>query len=139
MIEDQMRAARFVAWILFPASAFAQTTQGIIAGHVTQLATGQGISGAVISWTNTSTNARGAQRSSRGGLYSLAPLSPGVYLLRVEADGYQPRELHEVEVTVAGRLDIDFAPRALSETMKSISNRAVSLPGEPVSSHDLWS
>jgi hypothetical protein len=128
---DQMRVARFLAWLLFSLPAFGQSTQGIIAGRVTQLASGQAIPGAVISWTNTGTNARGSQRSSQSGNYALAPLSPGTYVLRVEADGFQARELDEVAVAVAGRIDLDFALRALSETLESISNRTVSLPGNP--------
>ncbi len=107
----------------------AQTTQGIIAGRVTQLATGQAIPAATISWTNTGTNARGSQHSSASGDYALAPLSPGTYAIRVEADGYQARELDEIELAVASRIDLDFALRPLSETMASVSARSISLPG----------
>ena len=124
-----MRLARSLPWLLFSLPAVAQTTQGIIAGRITQLATDQAISRATISWTNTGTNARGSQHSSASGDYTLAPLSPGTYEIRVEADGYQPRELHEIELAVAGRIDLGFALRLLSETMASISARAVSLPG----------
>jgi hypothetical protein len=126
-----MRVARFLPWLLFSLPALGQTTQGIIAGRVTQLSSGQAIPAATISWTNTGTNARGTQRSSLSGDYALAPLSPGTYVLRVEADGFQARELHEVQVAVAGRIDLDFALRALSETLESVSARPVSLPNNP--------
>lgn len=126
-----MRVARFVTGLLLSLSAAAQTTQGIIAGRISELAGGQAISGAVVSWTNVGTNARGSQKSGQSGYYTLAPLSPGEYLIRVEADGYQPRELHEIELAVAGRVNIDFALRPLSETMAETSTRAVSLPGSP--------
>ena len=123
--------ARLLAWLLFTLPAIAQTTQGIVAGRVTQLATGQAIVAASVSWTNTGTSAHGSQRTSLSGYYALAPLSPGTYVLRVEADDYQARELHEVEVAVAGRIDIDFALRASSETLASVSARSVALPGNP--------
>ncbi len=126
-----MRVARFLIWLLLALSAAGQTTQGIVAGRITDLTSGQAISGAVVSWTSDDTNARGAQKSGGAGYYALAPLSPGGYVIRVEADGYQPRELHEIELAVAGRVDIDFALRPLSETLASTSARSVSLPGNP--------
>ena len=126
-----MSPARFLLYLLFSLPVWGQSTQGIIAGRVTQLAGGQAIPVAVISWTNTATNAHGSQQSSRSGYYALAPLSPGAYTLRVDADGYQGRELNEVELAVAGHIDLDFPLRALSETLESISGRSVSLPGNP--------
>ncbi len=126
-----MRVRLFVSWLLFSLPLVGQTTQGIIAGRITDLSTGRPISGAIISWTNAGTNARGAQSSSSSGYYALAPLSPGDYVIRVEADTYQARELHEVELAVAGRIDLDFAMRPLAETMAATSSRAVSLPGSP--------
>ena len=124
-----MRFARGLAWLLFSLPAFAQSTQGIIAGRVTQLSTGGAIPGATITWTNTGTNARGSQRSAASGDYALAPLSPGVYEIRAEADGFQPREVDEIQLAVASRIDLDFSLRPLSETLSSIAGRSSSLPG----------
>lgn len=126
-----MRFARFLLWLLLASSANAQSTQGIVAGRITHLPTGRPIFGAVISWTNAATSAHGSQRSSLSGFYALAPLSPGSYVIRVEADGFQPRELDEVQVAVAGRVDLDFALRATAETVESASVRPVTLPGNP--------
>ncbi len=124
-----MRSARALPWLLFSLSGIAQTTQGIIAGRITQLATGGPIAGAEISWTNTGTNAHGSQHSAASGDYALAPLSPGTYEIRVDANGYQARELDEIQLAVASRIDLDFSLRPSSDTLAAESARSLSLPG----------
>lgn len=109
----------------------AQTTQGIIAGRVTRLEDQKPITPATVSWTNATTNATGKGITDRSGYYALAPLSPGTYVIRVDARGYQAGEVHELELAVAGRLDLNIRLRALSETLESRSSHSVPIAGSP--------
>jgi hypothetical protein len=61
----------------------------------------------------------------------VAPLSPGTYLFRAEIAGFQPREVHALELAVAGRIDLDFQLRALNETLSSMASRTLPIPGSP--------
>ncbi len=114
---------------LAPIQARAQTTQGIISGRLVDSRTGQAISGASILYRSQGTDAGGTSRSDEGGFYYLPLLSPGLYLLRAEATGYQAQELQELELTVAARLEVDFRLRPISDVWESGQYRSVFLPG----------
>ena len=118
-----------MTWLLFSLPVFPQSTQGIIAGRITQLSTGGSIPGATVFWTNTATNARGSQRSAASGDDARAAFAGGCTRFGVEAGGFQPRELDEIQLSVASRIDINFSLRPLSETLSSIAGRSSSLPG----------
>ncbi len=78
-----------LAFVLTWSSASAQTAgEGSIVGTVTD-STGAAIPNAVVRATNTATGVTSAQKSSSAGVYSLSPLQPGTYTVRVEAQGFQ--------------------------------------------------
>src|ERR1700744_2019760 len=80
----------------------AQTTQGLIAGRVVNNINGHAVAGATITWRSTTLAASGVQKTDAAG-YSFPPLlSAGTYTLRTEANTYQPQELQELELPVAG-------------------------------------
>jgi hypothetical protein len=59
------------------------------------------------------------------------PLSPGMYVIRVDAGGYQGREIHQIDLAVAGRIDLNFQLKPLTETMRYTSTHTTSAPGSP--------
>jgi len=107
---------------------FAQTTQGLIAGRISDGRSGAPLGGVGILYQNRATNSTGYVISSARGYYSAVLLPPGIYRLRASKDGYQAQEVRELEVAVAARLEIDFRLRPLSEVWESGLFRSVLLP-----------
>lgn len=118
-----------VAGVLSTASCWAQTTQGIISGSIVNSVTGRPVSGASISYTSTTLAATGTLQSDAGGYYFLPLLSAGTYTIRATADGYQAQQLEELDLPVAGRIQIDFKLRPLSDVWEAGQYRSVFLPG----------
>src|SRR5271157_2273701 len=112
-----------VSWalVLMAMHAMAQSTQGVIAGRITDLRSGMALGGAEISWEDTDTGARGATTANGSGYYALAPLSPGWYAIHAAADRYQPRSVYEIRLAVAGRIDLNLALTLRTETLEARS------------------
>lgn len=113
----------------FIAHLNAQTTQGLIAGRIVNSVTGHPVAGAVVSWTSTTLAASGTQKSDDAGYYFLPLLSAGAYSLRAEADTYQPQELQNLDLPVAGLVNLDFRLRPLNDVWEAGQYRSVFLPG----------
>src|ERR1017187_3677383 len=107
----------------------AQTTQGLISGSIINSVTGQPVAGASVTYTSETLAATGTLQSDAGGYYFLPLLSAGTYSIRTTADGYQSQELEQLELPVAGRVQIDFKLRPLSDVWESGQYRSVFLPG----------
>src|SRR6266567_4013986 len=112
------------AWV-----AAGQTTQGLIAGRLVSSQTGAPIAGAQVTYANAATGASGAAASDSSGNFFLPMLSPGFYRVRALASGFQTREVQELELPVAARLELDFRLRPLSDVWESGQYRSVFLPG----------
>jgi hypothetical protein len=117
----------FVLWMsLFLARA--QTTQGMITGRVYDLKTGHAIEGVKITCRNLETGQSTEASSVTGGYYTVLRLAPGVYSILVKGPGdadeaarsvpaeYQRREAYELELFVAGRMEIDVPLRQSADT-----------------------
>src|SRR4051812_31141064 len=130
MLLRRMKS-RWLAVLSFAigSSAFAQTTQGLISGRLRSSVTGAPIAAATVTYLNFETNAGGTAQSDKAGYYYLPLLSPGFYQIRVASKDYQPQELHELELPVAARLDLEFRLRPLSDVWESGQFRSVFLPG----------
>ena len=107
----------------------AQTTQGLIAGRVLNSVTGAPVAGASVSYTSTTLAASGTLTSDATGYYFLPLLSAGTYTIRCTAFNYQAQELQQLELPVAGRVQVDFPLRPLSDVWESGQYRSVFLPG----------
>src|SRR5215472_7346231 len=118
-----------VSTVLSVCFAGAQTTQGLIAGRLVNSQTGAPIAGAKISYSNSATGASGVASSDGSGNYSLPLLSPGIYRVRATADSFQSREVQELDLPVAARLDLEFRLRPLSDVWEAGQYRSVFLPG----------
>ena len=111
------------AWV---ATLSGQTTQGLISGRLLDSITGDPIGGAAIEYSSSST---GTALSQADGFYYLPLLSPGLYRVRVTAPGFQGQELEELELPVAGRIELDFKLRPLSDIWEAGEFQSVFLPG----------
>ncbi len=115
--------------MLFGATALSQTTQGLISGRIVDSVSGQPVAAAEVRCDNDDLG--GVARITHSGLagYFLLPLlSPGPYRIRIEALGYQPQEIHRLDVPVAGRLDLQIYLRLLGDVWEAGQYRSMFLP-----------
>ncbi|HWF11500.1 MAG TPA: carboxypeptidase regulatory-like domain-containing protein [Bryobacteraceae bacterium] len=115
--------------VLGTAFSSAQTTQGLISGSIVNSVTGRPIAGASVTYTSATLAATGTLQSDTGGYYFLPLLSAGTYSVRATANGYQSQQLEQLELQVAGRIQIDFKLRPLSDVWEAGQYRSVFLPG----------
>src|SRR5438552_2657390 len=118
-----------VVLVFFAWAAAGQTTQGLIAGRLVNSQTGAPIGGAQVTYANAATGSSGAATSDASGDFFLPMLSPGFYRVRAVASGFQAREVQELELPVAARLELDFRLRPLSDVWETGQYRSVFLPG----------
>ena len=111
---------------------YGQTTNGLISGRIIDSVQGIPVKDANVFYWSIETNTSGAAATDESGAYVLPLLSPGMYRIRAEANGYQARELQELEVPVSGRLGVDFELRPLADVWEKGMYRSVLLPGSKV-------
>lgn len=107
----------------------AQTTQGLISGAILNSVTGKPIAGASVTFDSSALSASGAYKTDPNGDFFLPLLSPGTYTIRASATGYQAQQLEQLELRVAGRIQIDFRLRPLNDVWEAGQYRSVFLPG----------
>ncbi len=138
MISSMWRLGRIAALVsLVAAGAIAQTTQGLISGRVNNSQTGAPVVGATVYYENAATGVNSTESSNSTGNYFLPLLSPGFYRVRVtkdctdpaQTDCYQAQEVHELELPVAARLELNFQMRPLNDVWEANQYRSVFLPG----------
>lgn len=112
------------------APGFAQTTQGLISGRLTDSLTGRPLANSTLLCSSSATNTVAAAQTDPAGFYYLPLLPPGLYRVRAAAPGYQAQELQEFELPVAGRLELDFRLRPLRDVWEAGVYRSYFLPGE---------
>ena len=101
-----------LAWVV-AALLRSQTTEGLITGRILDSQTGRPVGGAQVSYLSLGTSARGVAETGSSGSYTLPLLSPGFHRIRVTATGYQAQEVHELELPVAGRIELNLKLRPL--------------------------
>lgn len=127
-----MRHALKLALALFLSAAAhvsAQTTQGLIAGRILNSVTGRPVADATIAWSSTTLAASGVQKSDSLGYYFLPLLSAGTYSVKTEAGTFQSQELQELDLPVAGIVNLEFRLRPLNDVWEAGQYRSVFLPG----------
>src|SRR6266508_6641826 len=92
--------------------------------HTTGTATGQGflwrlaIGRAGISIDAPDSGLRRRLVAQADGTFEIAGLRPGGYHLRVEAEGFRPKELHvQLEVNERARVDVTLTAKGIEETI----------------------
>jgi hypothetical protein len=124
-----MRRLVLLSCALIAGIARAQTTQGLISGRILDSVSGQAVANAEVSYASEAISAKGTLHSDASGYYFLPLLSAGTYTIRAAGDKYQPQELQQLELPVAGRVQLDFRLRPLSDVWESGQYRSVFLPG----------
>ncbi len=107
----------------------AQSTQGLISGTILDTVSGRPVTGATITYATSTLSGAGVRTSNPDGGFFLPSLTPGTYQIRASANGYQAQELQQLELQVAGRIEIDFKLRPLSDVWEAGQYKSVFLPG----------
>jgi Carboxypeptidase regulatory-like domain len=93
--------------LTLPFALHAQTAgQGTITGTVTDN-TGAVVPNATVIATNAATNVASERTSSSSGLFSIAPLPPGIYSLSVQATGFRTLRQDNLAVNALGVLSFN--------------------------------
>jgi carboxypeptidase family protein len=93
-------------------------TAGQIAGTVTD-STGAVIPGATVTATNTDTNAIRTTSTNEAGIYAFPSLTPGVYDVKAETEGFQSMTRTGVQLAVQQIADVNMA-LSVGEVTQSI-------------------
>ncbi|PWT95000.1 MAG: hypothetical protein C5B55_01860, partial [Blastocatellia bacterium] len=105
----------------------AQTITGSISGVVTD-STGGVIPGAAVSITGAKTGQTRTATTDSEGHFNFAALQPGVFVLKIERQGFQTYEQREVILSANEKLalpDIRLQPGQVSETVSVTSEGAI--------------
>jgi hypothetical protein len=97
-----------VGALIFPAESRAQgETTSAIVGEVRD-ATGAMVPGATVTITNRETGLRRAAQTDAAGRFNFPQLPPGNYSVRVEANGFEPRQNDNVFSGLGQKQEVDF-------------------------------
>src|SRR5579871_6301300 len=108
--------------------ALPQTTQGVIVGRILDSLTGLPIASASVSCTRQDTSLISPAHVSVGGDYAILSLSPGRYIVTVNAPQYQAQQARALDVPVAGRVELNFYMRPLYDVWEAGQFRSLVLP-----------
>jgi hypothetical protein len=109
--------------------AFAQTTQGLISGRITDSVTAAPIA-ANVTCNNPLTQSSFRTQTGLDGFYALPLLPPGDYDVEASAAGYQAKARFANALPVASSLSLDFALRPIKDVHEPILPRTLIAPGE---------
>ena len=113
-----------IAASIFPARAFAQgETTSAIVGEVTD-ATGAVVPGASITITNQETGLKRSATTDDAGRFNFPQLKPGTYSVKVEAQGFQPKQNDNVVSGLGQKQTVNFTLKVAQ------SNQSVEVSGE---------
>ncbi len=94
-------------WVFLVGAASAQTF-GDISGEVTD-PSGSIIPGANVTLTNLGTGGSRATTANEAGLYRFPSLAPGMYSVRIEAEGFRASVRTDIELQVQQSARVDFS------------------------------
>lgn len=109
-------------------TGWAQSTEGLISGRITDVLTERPIADAEVNCRSLATHTERLARTDSQGLYALPLLPPGVYEIRISGAGYQSKEQDEITLGVADALELNFTLRPLNDLWESAMQSSVVLP-----------
>jgi Carboxypeptidase regulatory-like domain/TonB-dependent Receptor Plug Domain len=124
-----MMAGAALGILCVAATAMAQTTDGSLAGLARDSVSGQPVAGAAILAERSDTGVRTLARSGSDGRFTIPRMAPGRYRVQVHADNYQLVEIQNLDLAVAGVLELDLRLRPSSDVWERGQYRSVFLPG----------
>ncbi len=97
------------SYFLLPEVTFSQgeTTSAII-GQVGD-ASGAAVPGATVTATNKETGLRRSASTDDSGRFNFPQLKPGTYLVKVEAEGFEPQQNDAVSSALGQKVTVDFS------------------------------
>src|SRR5665213_2432139 len=121
-----MRTKWFLGLLLCFGLPLLGQTLGDVSGRVND-PSGAGVPNAVVTLTNTATNAVRTAESSGEGFYTFTSVPPGVYNIKVEHPGFRTTSSTNVEVQVqqSVRLDLTLQVGQVSETVEVSATAAL--------------
>jgi len=121
-----MRTKLFLGLLLCFGLPLLGQTLGDISGRVTD-PSAAGVPAAVVTLTNTATNAVRTADTSGEGLYTFTSVPPGIYNIKVEHPGFRTVSSTNVEVQVqqSVRLDLTLQVGQVSETVEVSASAAL--------------
>ncbi|MDQ2947438.1 MAG: carboxypeptidase regulatory-like domain-containing protein, partial [Acidobacteriota bacterium] len=90
--------------------------------------TGLPVTSAVVSCNSQSTKFAAPGHVDAHGNYAIASLSPGTYTITISAPRYQTQQARTLELPVAGRVELNFTVRPLSDVWEAGQFRSWILP-----------
>jgi len=107
----------FTGLLCLPAM-FAQVVTATLTGNITD-SSGASVPNASVKVTDNATGVARSTRTSTEGVYNVAYLNPGIYLVEVEAPGFKKYSQDNVrlEVSTTARLDATLTPGSATETV----------------------
>jgi len=100
-----------------PASSQGETTSAIV-GQVND-ASGAGVPGAAVTVTNKETGLKRSARTDESGRFNFPQLKPGTYSVKVDAPGFEPRQIDSVSSGLGQKQTVDFTIK-VARAMESI-------------------
>src|SRR5262249_9208596 len=101
-----------------------------ISGRLVSTVTGQGIGGAAVEYSSTSSKQGGTAQGGAAGYYTPPLLLPGVDRGRGNRPGFQARGVQELEVPGAAGIEVDVRRRRLTDVWETGQFNSVFLPGQ---------
>jgi len=115
----------FAAWsqLFLPAAAFPQgETTSAIVGQVSDVS-GAAVPGATVTITNRETGLRRSAKTDEAGRFNFPQLNRGTYLVKVEADGFEPAQNDAVTAGLGQKQTVDFIVQ-VAQAKESIEVRS---------------
>jgi hypothetical protein len=109
-------------------AARGQTAYGLVTGTVRDAVTQETVASPTVSYTDLNTGKTEA-RKPENGVFTFLALSPGKYRVWATAPGYQDRLIEELDLPVAGHLEITFDLWKLSDPWHAGAYKSVVMPG----------
>ncbi len=125
--------------VLFPAETLAQgETTSAIVGQVTD-ATNAAIAGATVTITNRETALQRSAKTDDEGRFNFPQLKPGIYSVRVEAEGFDPQRNDNVVSGLGEKQTVNFTLKVArsNQTVEVSSAAPLINPENPNSSTNL--
>jgi opacity protein-like surface antigen len=108
MNQTTFRKLYLLGLLALPGAAFAQSTDAVIVGIVSD-GSGAAAVGAAVTAVNDATGVAREGLTNETGAYRIGPLVPGTYTLTTKLNGFKTKVQKEVGLQTGAVLKIDFA------------------------------
>ncbi len=129
MTTRLLTSSVFIAAVLFLSEAAAQTTQAWLVGRVLDSISGRPVPGASVRCESAGNGSSFPAVTSADGRFVFAALTPGRYKVTIQADQYQAQQLRQLDLPVAGRLELEFHLRPLNDLWEAGRYQSYLVPG----------